>query len=124
MYCLQTQRTFTATHAIVMRGVLETPHSHDWRVRLTVTGPTLDNDGLLCDFHLLEGLLDAAISPFRGVDLNGTPPFDTLNPTAEHVAMHIATTIRPDLPSGLTGLQISVTEATGCEATCTMELTQ
>jgi 6-pyruvoyltetrahydropterin/6-carboxytetrahydropterin synthase len=124
VYHLQTQCTFSATHAIVMQGVLETPHTHDWRVRLTVSGPTLDDDGLLCDFHLLEGLLDAAIAPFRERNLNDTPPFDTLNPTAEHVAMHLATTVESDLPIGLTELRLAVTEAPGCEATYTMDLTR
>jgi len=123
MYHLQTQRTFSATHAIMMRGALETPHSHDWRVRMTVSGPTLDDDGLLCDFHLLEGLLDAAIAPYCRGNLNGTPPFDTLNPTAEHVAMHLATSIQPKLPTGVTRLQVAVTEAPGCEATYSLDLT-
>ena len=122
MYELQTERTFSATHAIVMQGVLEDPHHHDWRVRLTVSGQTLDGDGLLCDFHLLERLLDEAIAPYGGVDLNSTPPFDTLNPTAEHVAMHLATTIHKHLPIGLQTLTVAVTEAPGCVATYTTEL--
>jgi 6-pyruvoyltetrahydropterin/6-carboxytetrahydropterin synthase len=122
MYRLRIQRVFSATHAIAMRGVLEQTHTHDWRIRVMVAGPVLDDDGLLCDFHVLEGLLDATISPFRDANLNDTPPFDRLNPTAEHVAMHMAMTMGPDLPSGLTELQVAVTEAPGCEATYSMEL--
>ena len=123
MYRLEIHGTFLATHAIVMRGELETPHEHAWRVRVTVGGPSLDDDGLLCDFHLLEGLLDAATTPFRRANLNDTPPFDAINPTAEHVATHLAETIRPGLPNGLTEFQVAVTEAPGCEATYIMDLT-
>jgi 6-pyruvoyltetrahydropterin/6-carboxytetrahydropterin synthase len=122
MYHLQIQSSFTATHAIMMQGVLETPHEHDWRLRLRVLGKELDEDGLLCDFHLLSRLLDAAIMPFHNANLNNVPPFDTLNPTAELVAMHLATAIRPDLPTGLLEVQLAVTEAPGCEAIFTMDL--
>ena len=47
MYHLQIQSSFTATHAIMMQGVLETPHEHDWRLRLRVLGKELDEDGSL-----------------------------------------------------------------------------
>lgn len=90
---------------------------------MVVGAPALDADGLLCDFHLLEAVLEQTIAPFRDGDLNEIAPFDVLNPTAEHVAMHIATAVQPGLPSGLTSLQVSVTEAVGCEATYEMELT-
>ncbi|MBT5381900.1 MAG: 6-carboxytetrahydropterin synthase [Phycisphaerae bacterium] len=122
MYRLQTERTFSAAHAIVIGGSRESLHGHDWRVRLVVTGPTLDADGLLCDFHLLQRVLEQVIAPFKDGNLNDIAPFDALNPTAEHVAMHIATTVRPSLPSGLVSCEVSVTEAAGCEATYAVEL--
>lgn len=124
MYHLQIQTSFTATHAIMMQGVLETPHEHDWRVRLRVSGKELDEDGLLCDFHLVSQLLDTVIVPFHNANLNNVPPFDTLNPTAELVAMHLATAIGPSLPTGLLEVQLAVTEAPGCEAIFTMDVSQ
>jgi 6-pyruvoyltetrahydropterin/6-carboxytetrahydropterin synthase len=124
MFSLQVERVFSAAHTIVICGERETLHGHDWRVRLTVAGETLDSDGLLCDFHLLERLLDEAICPLRDSTLNDIQPFSALSPTAEHVAMHLAATVQPGLPTGLSMLRVAITEAPGCEAAYTVDLKQ
>jgi len=124
MFSLQVQRVFSAAHAIVLGGERETLHGHDWRVRMTVWGTSLDGDGLLCDFHLLERLLDEAIRPFRDGTLNNIQPFSAINPTAENVAMHLATTVQADLPAGLSTLRVAITEAPECEAAYTVDLSQ
>lgn len=111
------QREFCAAHAIVMRGEREPVHGHNWRVEVAVAGETLDDDGLLCDFHVLERALDAVIEPFRNRNLNATPPFDAINPTAEHIAQHIGESLTPSLPSGVSLTSVSITEAPGCRAT-------
>lgn len=116
MFELTVERVFSAAHAIVIAGVREPVHGHDWRVRATVAGPELDEDLLLCDFHSLEGSLDRIIAPFHNADLNATPPFDRVNPTAEAVARHIATALAADLPAGVRVAAVAVTEAHGCEA--------
>ena len=121
MYSIRVERVFPATHAVTIRGVDEEPHSHDWRVRVTLESASLDEDGLLCDFHDLEQKLDSLLSMFHGVDLNQTPPFDQLNPSAENVAWHLARSLDPDLPSGVNMLVVSVTEAPGCEAAFRLE---
>ena len=82
-------------------------------------GATLDDDGLVCDFHELEARLDDIIRPFEGGDLNATPPFDRVNPTAEHVARHIADALLGTLPDGVRLQRATVTEAPGCRATYT-----
>jgi 6-pyruvoyltetrahydropterin/6-carboxytetrahydropterin synthase len=117
MYELTVERTFSAAHAIMMGGQRESVHGHDWRVTVNVAGESLDDDGLLCDFHALEAAVDAAIAPFNNRHLNEMPPFDRVNPTAEHVAKHIATAILPTLPPGVSLCSVSVTEAPGCIAT-------
>ena len=122
MFRLQVERTFRATHAIVIDGVLEDQHEHDWRVRVRVSGPRLDGDGLLCDFHLLEQALDAILEPLHGRSLNDTPSFDTVNPTAELVAEHIGTSMLAVIPPGVFDLEASVTEAPGCEATVVLKV--
>jgi 6-pyruvoyltetrahydropterin/6-carboxytetrahydropterin synthase len=124
MFRLQIERTISAAHAIVIKGERETMHGHDWRVRVRVEGPRLDGDGLLCDFHELERRLDTILSPFANGTLNGTPPFDSCNPTAERFAEHVAMAFVAGLPPGLVRLEASVTEAPGCEATCMLELQQ
>lgn len=122
MFTLRTERVFQASHAVTIAGTPEEVHAHDWRVRLIVEGPTLDQDGLLCDFHHLEQTLDAALSPFRSVVLNATDPFDRLNPSAEHVAQHLLDVIEPELPVTITRASVAVTEAPGCEAQCSREI--
>jgi 6-pyruvoyltetrahydropterin/6-carboxytetrahydropterin synthase len=117
MFQLRIERVFCAAHAMIMAGRRETTHGHNWRVRVVVEGPRLDDDGLLCDFHLLERRLDAILAPWDGRDLNATPPFDRVNPSAEHVALEIARAMAAELPPGVILHRVSVTEAPGCEAT-------
>lgn len=117
MFELAVEREFTAAHAITMAGDRETSHDHRWRVSVVVNGQQLDRDGLLCDFHLIERRLDEVVGLLDNRDLNETPPFDHLNPTAEAVARHIADAITADLPEGVTLASVSVTEAPGCTAT-------
>ena len=116
MYELEIRRRFSAAHAISMRGVREPVHGHDWEVTVTVSGDRLDGDGLLCDFHALEGHIDSIVRPMDSRHLNETPPFDRINPTAEHVAKFIADALVPRMPHGVRVDSVRVTEAPGCAA--------
>jgi 6-pyruvoyltetrahydropterin/6-carboxytetrahydropterin synthase len=116
MYLLELETEFSAAHAIVLRGERERTHGHNFRVTVAVAGDRLDEDGLLCDFHLLEARLAAAVAPFRDGDLNATPPFDRINPTAEQIARHLGERLAEALPAGLRVDRVRVTEATGCAA--------
>lgn len=116
MYELVVERDFRATHAVTIDGCPETPHDHTWHVSVAVAGPGLDAEGLLCDFHLLQRRLERILAPLEGRDLNRTPPFDHVNPTAEMVARHIADTLEPALPDGISLAAVSITEAPGCTA--------
>lgn len=122
MHSLTVQTVFCAAHAIVIRGEREPVHGHNWRVTAVVSGKTLDADGLLVDFHAVEAALNEIVAPFRNNDLNRTPPFDRVNPTAEHVAMHIAGALvgRLDAEAKSRGVRVasvSVSEAENCVAT-------
>jgi len=117
MFELTIRTEFCAAHAIVIRGVREPVHGHNWRVTLTVAGDQLDDDGLLCDFHELERALAEIVAPFQNADLNNTAPFHELNPTAEHIAQHIGESMAKTLTGGVHVQCASVTEAPGCEAT-------
>jgi len=121
MFELTVQRDFRAAHAIMMGGQLEQTHDHCWHVSVVVQGDRLDNDGLLCDFHLIERELEGVIGCLRDRDLNRTPPFDRLNPTAEHVARHIGEQLAGVVPPGVVLKSVSVTEAPGCVATWVRE---
>ena len=116
MFEVEIERVFCAAHAIVMNGEREPVHGHNWQVVATIAGPDLDEDGLLCDFHVLDRRLAEILAPFQNADLNTTPPFDTLNPTAEHVARHVARQLADGLPRGLAVTRVAVNEAPGCRA--------
>jgi 6-pyruvoyltetrahydropterin/6-carboxytetrahydropterin synthase len=92
---LTTTREFAAAHSIrLYDGSWEPLHGHNWRVKVTVEAPKLDPIGVVMDFHELERLVDAIIGPFHNHNLNETPPFNTLSPTTEHVAVHIAQSLQ------------------------------
>lgn len=128
VYELTVQRVFSAAHAINIRGVRETLHGHDWHVTVAMTGDSLDDDGLLVDFHVLERVVDEVIAPFRNTNLNAAPPFDRLNPTAENVASYFGRAIERGLHAAMRGTDdaaasttrlawVRVTEAPGCAVT-------
>ncbi len=117
MFELSVQRQFRASHALMIGGERENHHQHDWKITLVVAGASLDEDGLLCDFHDLEAKLDEVIEPFQGADLNQTPPFERINPTAEAVAKYIAESVSGRLGEKVQVDRVSVIEAPGCEAT-------
>jgi 6-pyruvoyltetrahydropterin/6-carboxytetrahydropterin synthase len=120
MFELSVEREFCAAHALMINGAPEPVHGHNWKLQVVVGGETLDNDGLLCDFHEIERNLDEIIRPFHHRDLNATPPFDRLNPTAEHVARHVAQELARRLPNQVRMLHATVSEAPGCKATYRM----
>jgi len=120
MHVLTVKAEFAAAHAIVMNGQREPVHGHNWRVTASVEGPELDADGLLADFHLIERSLGEICGRLHNANLNETPPFDRINPTAERVAMHVAErlgeVVAAHCPIGVRVRSVGVTEAPGCEA--------
>lgn len=116
MFQLSVETSFCAAHAIVIRGEREPLHGHTWLVTLRIGADTLDQDGLVCDFHAVEHILRETVAPFHNRNLNEVPPFDTINPTAELVAQHIGDTVAKSLPQGVHLVSCAVTEAPGCIA--------
>ena len=93
-------RTFSAAHQLrLYDGSLEPLHGHNWVVRVTVSADKLDAIGLVMDFHELERLLDAIVTPMHNTHLNDLPPFKTLNPSTENVALHVGRSL--SLPAGV-----------------------
>ena len=122
MFTIQVTHEFCAAHSITLNGAQEPIHGHNFKATATILGTELDHEGLLCDFHLLEHTLKNICQPFTNNNLNTTPPFDTLNPTAENIAKHIADTIADELDTRLAPAKVhsvSITEAPNCLATYT-----
>ncbi|UYV13923.1 MAG: 6-pyruvoyl tetrahydropterin synthase family protein [Phycisphaera sp.] len=123
MFEITAQTRFNAQHAILIKGEREPLHGHDWLVRATIAGPTLDGEGLLCDFHAVEAALRLIVDPWNHDNLNHSEAFRgrKIEPTAENVAMVIATELASalgeTLPTDARVARVSVTEAPDCVAT-------
>jgi 6-pyruvoyltetrahydropterin/6-carboxytetrahydropterin synthase len=117
MFEVSVETSFTATHAVTIRGVEEIQHSHDWNVVLRVQGEELDDDGLLVDFLDLEKQLSNAINPLHNSNLNTCKEMGNQNPSTERVALYISNCI--DVTPPTTILSVTVTEAPHCKATYT-----
>ena len=122
MFEVSVEGCFSAAHALSIGGVREPVHGHDWRVTVTLQGPALDADGLLCDFHAVEAALRELTGLLNNRDLNALAPFcDGVNPSAENVAKVIAdgvwARLDPEVKARVTLASVRVTEAPGCAAT-------
>ena len=116
MYELHIESVFSAAHAITVGGVREHLHGHDWRVLVCLRGSTLDEDGLVCDFHSIQERLSQITDRFNSRNLNETPPFDTINPTAELVAKHIHEQLSAALPTDVSLGWVKISESPNCWA--------
>ena len=125
MFQIELQSHFSAAHAITIGGVREPLHGHDWHVTAVIQARTLDDEGLLLDFHAVKHALDEILAAFHNRNLNEVAPFTELNPTAENVARYLASRLAaavnrmggplpPERQPKLVSLR--VTEAVGCAA--------
>lgn len=118
-FALEVESEFAAAHAIMIGGVREPMHGHNWRVVVCVGGAKLDDEELLCDFHALDAHLRAIIAPFSNRTLNDVAPFDVINPTAEALARHISQSLTTALAAQSLSVMVEwvrVTEAPRCIA--------
>jgi 6-pyruvoyltetrahydropterin/6-carboxytetrahydropterin synthase len=109
---ITTTRRFSAAHQLrLYDGSLEPVHGHNWRVKVTVGSTGVDAIGVVMDFHELERLTDAVLSPLHNRNLNEVPPFTSMNPSAENVAMHVGEALsKAKLPAGVELLAAEVWE--------------
>jgi 6-pyruvoyltetrahydropterin/6-carboxytetrahydropterin synthase len=90
MFDVSVDETFAAGHALRgYRGKCENVHGHNYKVRVTLTGPELDSAGLLYDFVHLKKVIRDIIESLDHRFLNDFAPFDTINPSAENIARYI-----------------------------------
>ena len=127
MFTIQVTHEFCAAHSIILMGAQEPIHGHNFKTTATIIGSSsehsLDSEGLLCDFHLVEQSLIQICQPFTNNSFNEVAPFDSLNPTAELIAKHIADQLAAKLDASLAPRakvhSVSITEAPNCVATYT-----
>jgi 6-pyruvoyltetrahydropterin/6-carboxytetrahydropterin synthase len=112
MYEVTVEAGFSSGHFLRnYRGKCENPHGHNYKVRVTLAGATLDQAGLLLDFKLLKQVMRPVIERIDHQMLNEIDPFTVLNPSAENIARFFYDETNQQLDS-MTGGRVRVKECT------------
>lgn len=121
MFEVSVEETFSSGHALRgYRGKCENVHGHNYRVRVTLAGPQLDNIGLLVDFTELKRVLRGIIAEVDHQFLNDLEAFKTVNPSAENLAKYFYDETRRQLTSlpvgtGITDVTIWETDTASAQ---------
>ncbi len=98
MYYITVEKDFDAAHFLRnYRGKCENLHGHRYVIRVTVKAAELDDNGLAYDFTTLKQELGDILARYDHTNLNETPPFDKINPSAENIATTIYKKLKPKL---------------------------
>ena len=95
MYTLAVRRDFIARHFLIGGdwGSENFPNSHHYILELQLKGEQLDQHGYLVDIVDVEKHLDEIINYYKEEMLNEKPEFAGLNPSLEHFARILATSL-------------------------------
>jgi len=113
MYTLAVRRDFIARHFLIGGdwGPENNPNSHHYILELQLKGSELDQHGYLCDIVDVEKHLDEVVNYYMEQMLNEKPEFDGLNPSIEHFARILATTLNERIhASNITKLKVVLWE--------------
>ena len=95
MYTLTVKRSFIARHFLIGGdwGPENFPNSHHYVLELQMQGKELDRHGYLVDIVDVEKHLDEIVDYYKEEMLNDKPEFTGLNPSLEHFARILATSL-------------------------------
>jgi 6-pyruvoyltetrahydropterin/6-carboxytetrahydropterin synthase len=95
MYILGVRRDFIARHFLIGGdwGSENYPNSHHYVLELQLEGKELDQHGYLVDIMDVEKHLDEIVNYYREQMLNDKSEFAGLNPSIEHFARILATSL-------------------------------
>lgn len=112
MYEVTVERGFSSGHYLRnYKGKCENPHGHNYKVRITLCGETLDPAGLLLDFRDLKQVMLPVIDRLDHQMLNDVAPFTEINPSAENLAKYFYDETNRQL-SAMTGGRVRVKDCT------------
>lgn len=83
-------------------GPQRTPHAHDYRVEVTVSGPLDPDTGFVTDLGHLDAALREVVEPLDGADLNEAVPEvreGTMQPSTEALALWLRGRLAPRVPA-------------------------
>lgn len=114
MFEVNVEETFSSGHALRgYKGKCENVHGHNYRVKITVTGPKLDDIGLLVDFTEIKRVLRGIIGKIDHQFVNDFEPFKTVNPSAENMAKYFYDEMQRELkgmPEGAAITEVTLWE--------------
>lgn len=95
MYTLGVRRDFIARHFLIGGdwGPENSPNSHHYVLELQLEGGELNQHGYLVDIVDVEKHLDEIVNYYREQMLNDKSEFAGLNPSIEHFARILATSL-------------------------------
>lgn len=113
MYTLAVRREFIARHFLIGGdwGAENFPNSHHYLLELQLTGSELDQHGYLVDIVDMEKHLDEIVGYYKEQMLNDKPEFAGLNPSLEHFARILATSLNERIKAkNITALKVVLWE--------------
>ncbi len=111
-YELTVKDHFDSAHALPgYDGPCQYLHGHTWDVEATLAGPHLDEVGMLYDFKDIKRDLHNILENFDHRCINDVPPFDEINPTAEHLARVIFFELEKTLPAPISLKEVAIWES-------------
>jgi len=113
MYSLGVRREFIARHFLIGGdwGPENFPNSHHYTLELVLEGKELDQHGYLVDIVDVEKHLDEIVNYYKEQMLNDKPEFAELNPSIEHFARILATTLSERIKAkNIIGLKVVLWE--------------
>jgi 6-pyruvoyltetrahydropterin/6-carboxytetrahydropterin synthase len=89
-FLLKTHVHFAAAHHLRgYEGDCEQVHGHNYKVEIEVQASGLDEVGMGIDFRAIRAAAREVVGELDHRYLNEIPPFDEVNPTAEHIAAYV-----------------------------------
>lgn len=102
MFEVSVHEKFAAGHSLRnYHGKCENVHGHNYKVKVTLVGEKLDENGLLVDFAILKKVLRKAVAYLDHQFINDLPPFDVWNPSAENIALYFGQEIQKGVDEGM-----------------------
>lgn len=117
VYEIRAEASFSAAHRLRgYEGECEHLHGHNYRVRIALRCKELNPLGMAMDFKEVKGIAESVVSGLDHRYLNEVAPFDSVNPTAEQIAEHIAGALGDKLPDGVWVHEVTCWESDRCSA--------
>ena len=113
MYSLGVKRDFIARHFLIGGdwGPENFPNSHHYVLELQLEGAELDQYGYLVDIVDVEKHLDEIVNYYKEQMLNDKPEFAGLNPSIEHFARILASSLSDRIhATNITALKVVLWE--------------